>query len=423
MLARRIPRALAAARTSSVAPRLSQIRWASTDSAKPLRRTGLYNFHVENGAKMVPFAGYEMPLTYSGVGQVDSHKHVRSSVGLFDVGHMVQHYFRGAGATRFLEWLTPSDLNSLPNHSSTLSVLLLPSGGILDDTVVTKHTPDLYYVVTNAGRREEDLTWFASKLKEWNEKHGDKVEHQILEDWGLVALQGPKSADYLQGFVDTYDGKQYDLKQLTFGKSAWLSIGGVKVHVARGGYTGEDGFEISLPPSETVAWTRKLYKFPVQLAGLAARDSLRLEAGLCLYGNDLDESTSPVEAGLTWVIGKNRRTPGDDKASFIGADAVISQIEKGVSRKRVGFLVEGPPAREHAPLFAPSSSEQIGEVTSGIPSPSTGKNIAMGYIATKYSKRDTEVEVEVRGKRRKAKVTKMPFVPTNYWRGEGVLKQ
>lgn len=153
--------------------------------------------------------------------------------------------FRGAGATGFLEWLTPSSLGSLANHASTLSVLLLPTGGIIDDTVITKHSPDQYYVVTNAGRRDEDLSWFAEKLQEWNAKHSDKVEHEILENWGLVALQGPKAADYLQGFVDSTGGKSFDLKQLTFGKSAWLGIGGVNVHVARGGYTGEDGFEVS----------------------------------------------------------------------------------------------------------------------------------------------------------------------------------
>lgn len=153
--------------------------------------------------------------------------------------------FRGAGATGFLEWLTPSSLSALSDHASTLSVLLLPTGGIIDDTVITKHSPDKYYVVTNAGRREEDLSWFAEKLQEWNAKHSDKVEHEILEDWGLVALQGPKAADYLQGFVDSNGGQSYDLKQLTFGKSAWVGIGGVNVHVARGGYTGEDGFEVS----------------------------------------------------------------------------------------------------------------------------------------------------------------------------------
>lgn len=160
------------------------------------------------------------------------------------------HSFRGAGATGFLEWLTPSSLGSLSNHSSTLSVLLLPTGGIIDDTVITKHSPDQYYVVTNAGRREEDLSWFSKKLQEWNTKYSEKVEHEILEDWGLVALQGPKSADYLQGFVDSNGGGAYNLKQLTFGKCAWVSIGGVNVHVARGGYTGEDGFEVSNNPQK-----------------------------------------------------------------------------------------------------------------------------------------------------------------------------
>ncbi|PVG03305.1 putative GCV1-glycine decarboxylase, subunit T, mitochondrial [Serendipita vermifera] len=396
-------------------------RWASTDAAKPLRRTGLYDFHMENGAKMVPFAGYDMPLTYSGVGQVESHKHVRSSVGLFDVGHMVQHYFRGPGATDFLEWLTPSSLESLVPNSSTLSVLLLPNGGILDDTVITKHSPEQYYVVTNAGRRDEDLSWFEAKIKEWNASHSNQVQHEVLENWGLVALQGPKAADYLQGFVEASGKNPYDLKRLTFGKCATLNIAGTEVHVARGGYTGEDGFEISLPPSETVDWTRKIHKFPVQLCGLAARDSLRLEAGLCLYGSDLDETTSPVEAGLSWVIGKDRRTLGSDRANFIGADVVIGQLNDGVKRKRVGFMVEGPPAREGALLY--HSGEQVGKITSGIPSPTLEKNIAMGYVATQHSKRGTELEVEVRGKRRKATVSKMPFVPTRYWRGEGVTTQ
>jgi len=152
--------------------------------------------------------------------------------------------FRGAGATGFLEWLTPSSLHTLSNNSSTLSVLLLPTGGIIDDTVITKHSPDEYYVVTNAGRREEDLSWFAIKLQEWNASHSEKVEHAVLENWGLVALQGPKAADYLQGFVNPNGGSSYDLKRLTFGKSAWIGIAGIDVHVARGGYTGEDGFEV-----------------------------------------------------------------------------------------------------------------------------------------------------------------------------------
>ncbi|KAI5990879.1 hypothetical protein EDD15DRAFT_2550166 [Pisolithus albus] len=375
-----------------------------------LRKTRLYDFHVQNGAKMVPFAGYAMPLSYGSVGQVASHNHVRTSAGLFDVGHMVQSHFRGATATAFLEWLTPSSLKSLSPYSSTLSVLLNENGGIIDDTVITKHSDNAFYVVTNAGRRDRDIAWFREKLDEWNsgERAKDgKVEHEVLEDWGLVALQGPKAAEYLQKFTSS------DLAKLTFGKSAYMTIGGFLLHVARGGYTGEDGFEISIPPSQTVEVAELLSQSPVQLAGLGARDSLRLEAGMCLYGNDLDEDTSPVEAGLSWVIGKDRKESGD----FIGAEGVRKHLKDGPPRRRVGLVVEGAPARQGAQIFAHSGGEAIGNVTSGIPSPTLNKNIAMGYVLSGWHKKGTEVEVDVRNKLRKAVVTPMPFIKPNYWRG------
>lgn len=375
-----------------------------------LRKTRLYDFHVQNGAKMVPFAGYAMPLSYGSVGQVASHNHVRMSTGLFDVGHMVQSHFRGATATAFLEWLTPSSLKSLSPYSSTLSVLLNENGGIIDDTVITKHSDNAFYVVTNAGRRDRDLAWFRQKLDEWNsgERAKDgKVEHEVLEDWGLVALQGPKAAEYLQKFTSS------DLAKLTFGKSAYVTIGGFLLHVARGGYTGEDGFEISIPPSQTVEVAELLSQPPVQLAGLGARDSLRLEAGMCLYGNDLDEDTSPVEAGLSWVIGKDRKESGD----FIGAEGVRKHLKDGPPRRRVGLVVEGAPARQGAQIFAHSGGEVMGKVTSGIPSPTLNKNIAMGYVLSGWHKKGIEVEVDVRNKLRKAVVTSMPFIKPNYWRG------
>ncbi|TFK73784.1 glycine cleavage system T protein [Pluteus cervinus] len=375
------------------------------------RRTGLYDFHVENGAKMVPFAGYSMPLSYGDVGQVASHNHVRNSAGLFDVGHMVQSNFRGKTATQFLEWLTPSSLSSLQPFSSTLSVLLNEKGGIIDDTIITKHQEDAFYVVTNAGRRDQDLPWFADKLKEWNASDKGKegpVEIEVLENWGLLALQGPLAAEYLQRLTS------FDLKKLTFGKSAFVPIEGLNLHVARGGYTGEDGFEISIPPANTVEITKLLSQFPVQLTGLGARDSLRLEAGMCLYGNDLDETTTPVEAGLTWVIGKERRETGD----FIGADFVRKHLADGPPRRRVGFVVEGAPARQGAKIFKPSTSEQIGVITSGIPSPTIGKNIAMGYIQSGWHKKGTEVEIEVRKQSRKAVLTPMPFIKPSYYRGD-----
>ncbi|KAJ8094879.1 Aminomethyltransferase, mitochondrial [Marasmius tenuissimus] len=360
---------------------------------------------------MVPFAGFEMPLSYGDVGQVASHNHVRSSAGLFDVGHMVQSHFRGATATKFLEWVTPSSISALKPYQSTLSVLLNEKGGIIDDTVVTKHAEDAFYVVTNAGRRDRDLQWFKEKLDEWNSSDGQgkgaNVEMEVLEGWGLLALQGPEAASYLQTLTP------FDLKTLPFGTSAWVPIEGFNLHVARGGYTGEDGFEISIPPANTVEVAELLTKDPkvVQLTGLGARDSLRLEAGMCLYGNDLDETTSPVEAGLTWVIGKDRRESG----TFIGAEGVQKHLKEGPPRRRVGFIVEGAPARQGAKIF--SADAQIGTITSGIPSPTLAKNIAMGYVQNGHHKKGTELEVEVRGKRRKAVVEGMPFVKPRYYRG------
>ncbi|KAK0188316.1 hypothetical protein F5146DRAFT_1054654 [Armillaria mellea] len=387
-------------------------RFATSATTEPLRKTPLYDFHVKNGGKMVPFAGYSMPLSYGDVGQVASHTHVRTSVGLFDVGHMVQSNFRGPTAQPFLEWLTPSALSALAPYSSTLSVLLNERGGIIDDTIITKHAEDAFYVVTNAGRRERDLGWFSERMAEWNggeraRKEGP-VEMEVLDGWGLVALQGPLAATYLQSLTS------FDLRTLTFGKSAWVPLdGGYTLHVARGGYTGEDGFEISIPPQSTEEVVRDLLaRAPVQLTGLGARDSLRLEAGMCLYGQDLDEGTTPLEAGLGWVVGKERNSaPG----GFIGFEGAL----KAPKRRRVGMEVEGAPARQGARIYAPGTDVLLGTVTSGIPSPTLGRNIAMGYVSVDGGKhkKGAEVEVEVRGKRRQAKVVGMPFVPTGYWRG------
>ncbi|KAG6818438.1 hypothetical protein H0H93_004989 [Arthromyces matolae] len=340
---------------------------------------------------------------------------------------MVQSNFRGRTASEFMEWLTPSSLKSLDPYHSTLSVLLNEHGGIIDDTIITKHSNEAFYVVTNAGRRDRDLPWFQAKLEEWNSSEkaqGGPVEMEILEGWGLLALQGPQAASYLQTFTS------FDLKGLTFGKSAFVPIEGFNLHVARGGYTGEDGFEISIPPSQTVDVAQLLSKTPVQLTGLGARDSLRLEAGMCLYGQDLTEDISPIEAGLAWVISKERREAG----GFIGAEGVKKVLKDGPSKRRVGFVIDEAPARQGAKILSPSG-DHIGElplilfilpgsikylagaITSGIPSPTLGKNIAMGYIQSGWHKKGTEVAIDVRNKLRKAVVTPMPFVPSKYWRG------
>ncbi|KAH7100950.1 glycine cleavage system T protein [Auriculariales sp. MPI-PUGE-AT-0066] len=376
-----------------------------------LRKTGLYDMHVTNGGKMIPFAGYSMPLLYDPIGATDSHNYVRKKVGLFDVGHMVQSMFRGVSVGKFLEYLTPSSLRALPSHGSTLSVLLNPTGGIIDDTVITKHNRDSFYVVTNAGRRDEDLKWFAERLEQWNAEQGErhKVSHQVLEDYGLVALQGPEAAAHLQTLVDD------DLSKLLFGHSAFMKLKGIRVHVARGGYTGEDGFEISIRPPHTEFIASLLATGPAQWTGLGARDSLRLEAGMCLYGHDLDETIGPVEAGLSWVIGKERREPG--AAPFIGAETVLKTLKEGPAKRRIGLVVEGAPAREGMRIFDAEGTKELGVVTSGIPSPTLGKNIAMGYILNGSHKKNTPISVEVRKKMRPAVVTPMPFVPAKYYRG------
>ncbi|PWO00235.1 glycine cleavage system T protein [Tilletiopsis washingtonensis] len=368
-------------------------------------RTGLYDFHRKHGAKLVPFAGYDMPLSYGDVGQMASHKHVRTAAGLFDVGHMVQHLFTGAGAGAFLESLVPTSISKLEPYSSSLSVLLNAQGGIVDDTVITKHSDERYYVVTNAGRRTEDLKLFADALKAWQ---GAKLEHEVLENWGLVALQGPKSQDVLASLTKA------DLAALTFGKSTYADVAGVECHIARGGYTGEDGFEISIPPAETERVTQALLDVqPTQLAGLAARDSLRLEAGMCLYGHDLNESVSPVEGALAWVVSKDRR----EKADFPGAERILRELKEGPPRRRVGLVVEGAPAREGATIYASDERTAVGVVTSGIPSPTLGKNIAMALVQNGSHKKGTQLFVEVRKKMRQATIEKMPFVPNNFYRG------
>ncbi|CAD6892657.1 unnamed protein product [Tilletia laevis] len=419
-----LSRAAVAARSSSAAvraipavtraPTSAAFSSSASSRAADLARTGLYGLHKKLGAKLVPFGGYEMPLTYAGTGQVVSHHHVRNECGLFDVGHMVQHHFIGPGAQAFLQKLTPSSLSSLAPFSSTLSVLLNAEGGILDDTVITKHADDRFYVVTNAGRRTEDLAWFESQLAEWNKSEASskgKVDHQILDGWGLVALQGPKSA----GVLDKLVGDGFDLKTLTFGKAANVKLNGVSCHVARGGYTGEDGFEISIPPEHTEAVTQALLAIePTQPVGLAARDSLRLEAGMCLYGHDLDTSVSPVEGALAWVVGKDRRAAAD----FLGAERVLRELKEGPARRRVGLIIEaGPSAREGSPILAEDGKTPIGIVTSGIPSPTLGKNIAMALVANGSHKSGTKLKVSVRNKIREAEVTKLPFVPNKFYRG------
>lgn len=332
----------------------------------------------------------------------------------------MQHDFTGVGAPAFLERITPSSIASLSENHSTLSTLLHPdTGGIVDDTVITR-LPTGFYVVTNAGCREKDLAYLAEQLDLWRKEHPDQpVEWRLRDKHGLVALQGPLSATILQRVLTDHSAGA--LKTLFFGQCLPGTIKGtdVAVLISRGGYTGEDGFEISIPPSATEAVAQFLLdsaKDELRLAGLGARDTLRLEAGMCLYGHDLDDSTTPVEAGLSWIIGRDRRTNG----GFHGDSVILNQLKKkseggGITRRRVGLIVEGAPAREGADIVN-DTGEKIGSITSGCPSPTVKKNISMGYIKDGLHKSGTEVQVVVRGKKRKAIVTKMPFIGSKYYK-------
>ncbi|KAJ4296800.1 Aminomethyltransferase, mitochondrial [Kalmusia sp. IMI 367209] len=397
------------------------VRFSSSEASEAqLGKTGLYELHSKHGAKFVPFGGYSMPVQYSDLSIVDSHNWTREKASLFDVGHMVQHDFSGPGAQAFLERLTPSSLSSLPENNSTLSTLLHPeTGGIVDDTVITR-LPDSFYVVTNAGCREKDLAYLTEQLEAWRKDFPEQtVEWKVKDGQGLVALQGPLAATILERVLSEESAGA--LKTLYFGQCTPGTIKGTdaEVLISRGGYTGEDGFEISIPPYATEAVTQFLLdsaKDELRLAGLGARDTLRLEAGMCLYGHDLDDTTTPVEAGLSWIIGKDRRANG----GFHGDSVILQQLKKkseggGVTRRRVGLIIEGSPAREGAEIVN-EAGEKIGNITSGCPSPTAKKNISMGYIKDGLHKSGTEVQVVVRGKKRKATVTKMPFIGSKYYK-------
>ncbi|KAI1434586.1 glycine cleavage system T protein [Xylaria sp. CBS 124048] len=400
---------------------------ASPSSDKSLNRTALYDLHRAHGAKMVPFGGFEMPVVYAGQGVKASHHFTREKASLFDVGHMVQHRFEGPGAADFLQRITPGSIKALPTHQSTLSALLWPeTGGIVDDTIITRLGPERFYVVTNAACRAKDLGYLNEQLTAWD---GADVRHVVLDGWGLIALQGPLSESLLAQVLE--DPAAVNLPKLYFGQSIFAKVkgGAEQVLISRGGYTGEDGFEISIAPSDTVSVTETLLKTAgpeaLQLAGLGARDSLRLEAGMCLYGHDLDDTTTPVEGRLAWIIGQDRRNPASDVEKFHGADVILKQLMPkksggGVSRRRVGLVIEGAPAREGTKILdvSPCGRElvEVGAITSGCPSPTLGKNIAMGYVADGVHQTGSEFRVIIRGRTQKAVITTMPFVPTKYWK-------
>ncbi|XP_074691989.1 aminomethyltransferase, mitochondrial isoform X2 [Strix aluco] len=341
-----------------------------------LKRTPLDALHRSRGGRMVPFAGWSLPLHY-GQGHLQSHLHTRRCCSLFDVSHMPQ---------------------------GTLTLLTNERGGIVDDLIVTNTSEDHLYVVSNAGCADKDLAIMRGRAAELRGTGADV--HLEVSDNALLALQGPSMARVLQA------GLSDDLAKLSFMNSITTTVFGVPgCRVTRCGYTGEDGVEISVPAGRAVELAEQLLGVPeVWPAGLAARDSLRLEAGLCLYGNDIDETTTPAEAGLLWTLGKRRRTAMD----FPGAAIIMAQVKEKPKRKRVGLTSVGPPIRPHTAILGPEGTP-VGTVTSGCPSPSLGKNIAMGYVEAAHSRAGTALTVEVRKKQHPALVTKMPFVPTQYY--------
>ena len=359
----------------------------------------LDGWHRARGARMVPFAGYEMPIQYEGI--VAEHEWTRSSAGLFDVSHMGQLLLSGEGLDAAVEAVLPIDLSTLKLGMQRYSLLLDDEGGVLDDLMVSRW-PDALYLVVNGATKWDDIGHLRESLP-------DAITLNHLQDRALLALQGPKAASALERHVQG----EHPLSALTFMRFGHFTLAGHEAAISRSGYTGEDGFEISIPAEAAAEIADLLCAEPdVKPIGLGARDSLRLEAGLPLYGHDMSPETSPIEAGLVFGINKRRRSEG----GYPGAERINREIAEGTDRKWVGLKVEGRmPAREGAEVFA--GSDKVGTVTSGGFSPTLGYPIAMAYVAREYAAQGTALEIEVRNKRLAAMVVPTPFVPHRYYRG------
>lgn len=369
---------------------------------------------------MVPFAGYELPVQYPD-GVLKSHLHTRADncASLFDVGHMGQIKWHGRDRAKFLDSLVVADVPEIKEGDAKLTLVTNAAGGIIDDSVITNHGSYIYMVV-NGATKHGDMKHFDEHLAAFRAKGGD-ASYEYDHSANLVALQGPAAASVLPRLLSPADAAA--IPRMPFMTGRPMPVLGVQgCIVTRCGYTGEDGFEIAMPAHAAEKITRALLDHPeVKPAGLGPRDSLRLEAGLCLYGHDIDGKTTPGEAGLVWTIGKRSRKEG----GFIGAEPILKQLnDKAVARKRVGLAIQGAPAREGAPIHAappagstdPASAARIGVVTSGTFSPCLKAPIAMGYVPSASAAEGTVVSVEVRGKLVPAKVAKMPFVPARYFK-------
>jgi aminomethyltransferase len=369
--------------------------------AEPLQ-TSLHQLHIEAGAKMVPFAGYNMPIHYKS-GIIEEHLHTRTGAGLFDVSHMGQLIVEGDNVASSLEKLMPTDFKALAVNQPVYSVFTSSQGGILDDLIVTRWGAERFFLVVNAACQQQDMDHLQRNLPSCDVNFVDKQS--------LLALQGPHAREVMAKLTP-------DAEQLLFMRGCPTTIDGIDCYITRSGYTGEDGFEISVASQDAEPLARKLLSNDsVEWVGLGARDSLRLEAGLCLYGHDMDQYTSPVEANIQWSISRSRRMNGDREGGFLGADVILPQLVNGVSKKRVGLMVEGrAPVREGAQIID-DKGDQVGTVTSGGFAPSLGVPIAMGYVSTEHSKVGTQLNALVRGKPRRITVASMPVVKHRYYRG------
>ena len=379
-----------------------------TAAAPALKYTPLYALHLEMGARMAPFAGYDMPIQYP-LGVLKEHLHTRVAAGLFDVSHMGQIAVRPrsgrvADAAHALERIVSVDVLGLRPARQRYAFFTNDSGGIIDDLMIDRYGDHLVLIV-NASRKDVDERHLRNSLS-------DVCTIDVLEDRALLALQGPAAEAVLTQLAPSSASMGFmDIRP--------VSIAGVSCLISRSGYTGEDGFEISAPRRDAEKLARTLLQDPaVMLIGLGARDSLRIEAGLCLYGSDIDESTTPVEAGLEWAIQKVRRLSGARAGNFPGADMVLEQIERGAPRYRVGLKPrQRTPVRAGVLLYADASTSQsVGTITSGTFGPSAAGPVAMGYVLSSLSAQKTLLFADVRGNRLPVEVTELPFVPHRYKR-------
>jgi len=361
------------------------------------QKTALYNYHKSFGAKFVPFAGYEMPVQYSS-GIVEEHKITRTNAGLFDVSHMGQLLIEGnESLSDELEKIIPVDLKKIKLNQSKYSFLTNEKGGIYDDLIITK-VDNGFSIILNAACKDNDFKIIENSI-------GNKFKLTLYKNLSLIALQGPKSSEILEKIIN-------GVSSLKFMYGNNFSYNDKEIYITRSGYTGEDGFEISIPNEFVEGFVKTIVSKGAKLIGLGARDTLRMEAGLCLYGHDINETTSPIEANLKWAISKRRREEG----GFIGYDKIKLDMNGSLSRLRVGVKPEGKIiAREGVKIFS-EDNKQIGSITSGTFGPSVNGPIAMGYVKLNFSKLGTKVLLEVRGKKYNAIISELPFYKKNYVR-------